>query len=669
MSDRSIVQFQFLLASGLTARRSTLTVWGITEDEPRQLDQREVEGDRCTVEISTAGSRFFYAVAEVLQVEGEGYRGSSEGPLALLAVFDASSHEVALSEPSTVATVFCFAQFLDAQPGRGLRLSGLDRRLAIAYGMKNNFVRTQGALSPVIQSPPNGLQTNSLALLNFLSNLLYYSLVDPKVRAEFLQATERPTVIEALYRLARQPFTEVDAIYASIADHPQPYSPSLPELNLPEGASPVPNQWTLTVKFNDSGAENFLPAGIGYVVFDKNDRLWLANNVRQGTPFSSTFGIVLESDGSPAPFSPVFGGGLLGAGFGVAVDSGGEKIAFGNFGWGPTEWNPQTGSMALFDCEGRVLSPPNGYTNGLSRVQGLAYDADGNLWMASWGNQDPMPPTKSRFRFPNQNSALVVYLGGDPEQAVVHAFDSPYHQSFDVVPDDQGYGYISNAGSQEAGIKSSVHKFRLRGGVLEEVARWESDYVNPQDGSEGFEVFRQVTLSPQGDVFVVGVASNRVVKLDSDLQYVGEFTQNVHGPWGITFDEEGTMFVANFARDLSGDPLPEGLVEGPYGVTVIHDEDESTARLMTLPTGGEPVTLANGLPLYGYPETSEGRPIPLESHDPLMRLTAAQIDRAGNLWALNNWKPSAVEDAVLGDPGGDGVVAFVGVAGPRPLDR
>lgn len=81
-------------------------------------------------------------------------------------------------------------------------------------------------------------------------------------------------------------------------------------------------------------------------------------------------------------------------------------------------------------------------------------------------------------------------------------------------------------------------------------------------------------------------------------------------------------------------------------------------------TGGDQVRLANGLPLYGNADTVGDHHVPLHSHDPIMRLTGSRVDRAGNVWACNNWKPSAVEDVVFGDPGGDGLVAFVGVAAP-----
>jgi hypothetical protein len=75
----------------------------------------------------------------------------------------------------------------------------------------------------------------------------------------------------------------------------------------------------------------------------------------------------------------------------------------------------------------------------------------------------------------------------------------------------------------------------------------------------------------------------------------------------------------------------------------------------TLPSGGDQVRLYNGDPLYG-----PGRP---PSYSPLTRMTNVVIDAAGNLWAINNWKPS-FDISVTHNPGGDGIVIFVGLAKP-----
>jgi hypothetical protein len=683
MAETREVQLEIRPADDAHVTAAAVTLYAITRDEPRVLERREVTEPRAVFQVPvTAPEELLYAVATVRSYTLGGTSAETgDRTVQLVSVFDGAADRVVLSEPVTVATAWCFARFTRVAPEGEVAISDPHRAAHLAYGMKNNFVAADGTTSRVIRTPPNGLQTNSFAMLSFLANLVFYGLTDSAVYGAFTRlVADRAEGIPApgslygaLLDLARNPFRRSREVYDLIADRPQPYSPSLPELDLPKGFSPVPNQWTLTVKVHDSGARNFLIGGVGYVDFDRNDRVWLTNNVRQGTPNSSTFCVVLEPDGSPAPFSPLFGGGLLGAGFGVAANPKRDEIWIGNFGWGPTEWNPQRGSVSAFDAEGRVLSPPNGFTPGLSRVQGMTFDRHGNLWMASWGTQDPMPPTHSHYNFKSEPSAVVVYLDGDPDRVAVHHFDSPNDLTFDVVVDDDGNAYAANAGSSEHGVRSSVHKLRLEGEELVEVACWVSDHVarekhRPGNGDDepqvGFETFRQIAIGPSGDVYVVGVASSRVVRLSPDLEPVGELTNHIHGPWGILFDRDGVMYVSNFAREMehdTGDPA-QGI--GPHGVTVIREEDEATAELMTLPTGGEPVTLANGLGLYGNPQTADGTPIPLPSHDPLMRLTGSRIDRAGNLWACNNWKPSAYLDVVRENPGGDGMVIFVGVAAP-----
>jgi hypothetical protein len=77
----------------------------------------------------------------------------------------------------------------------------------------------------------------------------------------------------------------------------------------------------------------------------------------------------------------------------------------------------------------------------------------------------------------------------------------------------------------------------------------------------------------------------------------------------------------------------------------------------TLPSAGEPVTLWDGSNLY-----RDGTPC----YSPLMRMTSVTIDQAGNIWAVNNWKPRFGTDFEPGhgNPGGDGIVIFVGLAKP-----
>src|SRR6266496_5947558 len=77
----------------------------------------------------------------------------------------------------------------------------------------------------------------------------------------------------------------------------------------------------------------------------------------------------------------------------------------------------------------------------------------------------------------------------------------------------------------------------------------------------------------------------------------------------------------------------------------------------TVPSAGSEVLLHSGEPLYGPP------PAP-PCFIPMMRQTAVVIDQAGNIWSINNWKPDFDIDTVGQNPGGDGIIVFVGLASP-----
>ncbi|GGM95059.1 hypothetical protein GCM10010967_30550 [Dyadobacter beijingensis] len=676
MSTKSkTVHFLADPGNGTQVSRALAKVFGVSTDAPVLLAEMEVSSSGFDLDIPETDSGYYYMV---LRIDSYSLNGGSADTgnrnVTLLAVFDASAGTVSVGAQSTIACAYAFARFLRVGDDGYPAIQGETRRIGIAFAMKNNFTGTDGTISKVISSSPNGLETNSFPLFNFLSNLLYYSLTEASVYQQFvsLASPDSParSFLGALMHLVYNPFTNVQQIYALISGQTQVFEPSLPTLDLPPHKTPVPDQWTLTIKRNDSGSRNFLISGTAFVVFDKEDKAWITNNFRAGTAFSGTHAMILNPDGSPNELSPLFGGGILGSGFGAAIDPKRETIAIGNYGWGPVDFNPETGSISVFSYDGKVQCPPNGHTNGLCRVQGMTYDKDGNLWMASIGSQKPMAPAPDPvYTFPNQNSALVVYLGGDPNRMI--SFDnfldqpSPYHATFDVVIDSEGNGIVSNIGNADYGLQSSVYKFRIENDQLVYVAHWVSDYVNPRNpASVGYEQFRQVTVNAQNEIFVGGVTSSRVVKLDSSLQNVLKvFTKNVNAAWGVRMDKAGVLYVANFAQEKGRNSAIDSFdMHGPFGVTVIYNEDESTSHLMTVPTGGSGVTLANGQPLYGSQEGPLGRTFK-PCYEPIMRLTSTNVDAAGNVWAMNNWKPSVYVD-IKDNPGGDGVVIFVGVAEP-----
>lgn len=141
----------------------------------------------------------------------------------------------------------------------------------------------------------------------------------------------------------------------------------------------------------------------------------------------------------------------------------------------------------------------------------------------------------------------------------------------------------------------------------------------------------------------------------------------INGPRDKAIDGDGNVRVANFGPLQVGvDNTFTGRLSELRG-TVGHcppgkgvGDALSPATGYTVPAAGSEVLLHNGDPLYGA-----GKP---PSYIPMMRQTGVVIDRAGNIWSINNWKPRFDNDAVL-NPGGDGIIIFVGLAPPPSRAR
>ena len=124
-----------------------------------------------------------------------------------------------------------------------------------------------------------------------------------------------------------------------------------------------------------------------------------------------------------------------------------------------------------------------------------------------------------------------------------------------------------------------------------QTACWQSDYQPSHGGNQrpiGAENFRQVSVNNRDEVFVGGITSNRIIKFDNDLNLLTTFKNQLHGLWGIVFDVEDTMFVANFLTQNTpfGEKTNTPDQAGDIDVTVIYGEDYQGAQLMTLPSAG-----------------------------------------------------------------------------------
>lgn len=562
---------------------------------------------------------------------------------------DAVPPRVTVNELTTVAAAFAFAQLFPSTAIQGDTLA-----LSIAAGMNANLIAVAtGEPSPVLLASPNADQTNSLRSTRNLANLIAACVRDPATHCPILfaltapPAGPRPTnTVQALVSLARNPAVNVADIYTQ-SQVVELYQPTL---------EAAPDAWTLTVKVNDTGSDDFPFGGTANTVFDDRGYAWINNNTVQGTSVSTMNVVVLEPDGSPAdgaggtPTSPVMHGGVLGAGYGITRNALDGSIWVGNFGWGGDNPGPPPGgngdgSVSQFAADGTPISPSTGWDGGTDRVQGIVADHDGNIWAASFGNHK-----------------LVVFPDGDPDRAI--AADVPCHP-FGIAIAADGTAWVTSMGAKllndpdPCDPPPSVSHWQLQNGTLEQLSLTEV-------GAE----LKGLDIDFDGFIWVASGGDDTVYRLAADGSVVGTFREGgIDAPWSVRIDDAGNAWVANFGKMtvvppdniyadaalsvLAGPDSPSGL---PVGAPI------SPPTGYTVPSAGAPVLLSDGTPLN---ETGDGQQ---PAFTPLMRAVSAVPDRAGNVWVSNNWKPNFTSD-LIGDPGGDGMVIFVGLAAPTEPGR
>lgn len=103
--------------------------------------------------------------------------------IQLILIFKNGEHYIIISERTTITSLFCFLNFIIVSCC--IIVSTNNKSLNLAYDMKNNFISDNAMISPVISTNPNGLETNSYPLFNYLSNLIYYTVVNTSYMKTF----------------------------------------------------------------------------------------------------------------------------------------------------------------------------------------------------------------------------------------------------------------------------------------------------------------------------------------------------------------------------------------------------------------------------------------------------------------------------------------------------
>jgi hypothetical protein len=568
----------------------------------------------------TTSEAIFYVTAN--------YRGA----VVLMALLGPSlpAGPIVVNELTTVAAVYCAAQFfvngaLQGDPF-GLRIAAL---------MSTNLVTlSTGESSPVMTSSPNDNETNSLRSTRALANLLAMCIKDPDEGCHDLFEAATPpggsaplTTIAAMLNIALYPANSAGALY-KLSKKVELYQPALEH---------QPDAWTLVVKVNDSGSDGDdgqMLGGPANLVFDSRGNAWITNNVIQGQAVSTAYCIVLGPDGKPAlnatgvTMSPFTGGGICGPGFGIDLDSQ-ERVWIGNFGWAK-DFPP--GSVSLFDSsDASALSPEAGYPDGVYRVQATIVDDADNVWLASFGN-----------------NSVVVYPGGDASAAVVFTGPSSF-APFGIAIASDGTAWVTNSNADNSGI----YHFRFTPGTPGSLDLIGHTRIG--------QVLKGIVIDSSGTIWAASGGNAHVYAFDSEGTVIGGYQGGgTDGPWGICLDGADNIWVGNFGP-LEPGSVFTGRLTQLAGVNATHDRvllgDAMTPPTgYTLPSAGAPVMLNDNTPLYGTGT---------ECFTPMMRTTGATVDAAGNVWTCNNWKPDFDNDTIGGNPGGDGILIWIGLAKPR----
>jgi hypothetical protein len=553
---------------------------------------------------------------------------------------------VVVNERTTVATGNAFAQFVNGRTVVGNTV-GMVNAVRMAGNLANPAT---GAAGSVIALTPNGSETSTYATFNALANAVAACVAKDSACVELLNAAKPPggtapdNVLQAVANIVRYPSypgwpdDNLDPVFKLSAAAPV-YHPAL---------SHRPTSWLLFLKitggFYSAQDSNNLMNGPGNFAIDADGYVYVITNYypRPIGEFAcaSNRAIKLTPWGENAPGSPFLDGGLSGAGFGVASDPAG-RLWIANFGFQdpPCEFTPQRAtknSVSLFTKDGKAISPSTGYTQGdISWPQGLVSDRQGNIWIASCGND-----TVTLFRDGDPSKATNIPLGPTP------ASGDPQIKPFGAVVDLQGNLWVTGNRSNAMYVLSPT-------GAL--LATLPSTY-------QGTTVITKPignAVDSKGNVWVANSDW-----LDSPCP-----TRNVLGE---AKSPSVTMFRASDRTPQPGSPFNGGGITLPWGVTVDGDDTVWVLNFGVTPPGpkNDP-SLVNGVSRLCGADTTRCPPgmrtgdaiSPPTSYrsDALQRMTAGAVDPSGNLWVTNNWK---IDADPFQNPGGNAVVILIGAAAP-----
>jgi len=648
---------------GVPIANSTVTLWSASAGSPKQLAQAKTEADgrfalNAPDVVDKGGTLYLVAKGGISAANKAG--GDNPAIVLMTALGSKPPATVTINEMTTVASVWTHNQFID-----GTVIQGQPLQLRIAAGNVPNFVDlASGGWGKAIQDALNSTQSPTMANFATLANVLAgcVTSVKPNACESLFAAATAPDgkvpgdTLAAATSIAHAPWHQPQKVFALLDEfYPVPAGKKMPRATpFAPYLTCAPSSWVLPLRFTGGGYY----AG-GKLMFDSQGNVWAASNFQVGAQAQDYFwqgGVAkFAPDGTPlSPMTTGFtGGGLLGPGFGLAIDAKDNAWMTSFAG---------NNNVALFDNKGKPLSPPEGWNFGgkLSNMQGIIVTPAGDIWAADTVASQLVhipkgDPSKGRVLCQNpggdplKNPCKVIlpfafaidqkdniwvtnilgshvtrFSGGDPTQA--ETFKTGFSGS-GIAVDSLGNVWVTNKlGNSERG--------RLK--MLEMAVAGKVNYDGEPDATSRLTrvmVEAMYTQKPGwegGSLTVLGPDG-------SEATFSPVYGKGITGPWAVSVDGNDNIWISNFSSATAGivqlcgfrtENCPPGMKTGDA----------------ISPPGGY---VGGGLQLQ----------------------VDIGVGPAGDVWVTNNWQDTAScygkpEEGASTRCGGQGVVVFFGMARP-----
>ncbi len=640
-------------AGGGPVAHSAVTLWAAGANTPAQLAQTETGVDGrfvITTDQSPSGEASLYLLANGGEPAGGNVSGTNQALTFLAVVGNQPPANVTINEMTTVASVWTNAQFLDGTAIKGPALS-----LRIAAGNVPNFVDlTTGGWGEAIQGPLNSGQTPTMANFATLADLLagcatrvvsdacdrlFAAVTPPKGRA--------PTdTLLAAHAIARYSWYQPARLFALLdAFYPVPAGKNMRAVPFGPYLRFAPSAWVLPLKFDGGGFR----AG-GKAMFDSESNLWVGDNWTVGWQGQDSLwqGNATKFAPNGKALSPITtgftGGGMQGGTFGAAIDAK-DNAWFSNYGGR---------SIAVFDKNGKPLTPPEGITFGgrLGLMQGIIVTPGGDIWI--------LGIEKSQLvQFPDGDlsKGRIVCEGDSAEPC--KSFRAPFHLGID----QQNRIWVANSGvdhvtrfsaSDPSKVETFKSGFNSSGLGIDSVG---NVWMTNRFGNGLLGMFHLIDMGVRLKLEGVAAASDFLTKTMSQQQ-------------GGTLDSGSVVLLRPDGTPYPGSPFTGGGLPGPWAVAV-DGNDNIWVSNFAMPNS--PIVQLCGVRTEtcppGFKTGDQISPPGGYVGGGLQMQTDIAVDPAGNVWAINNWQDI---DSCVGTPsealstrcGGQGVVVFYGMARP-----